>query len=171
MTLNDRAQDKMSGFDICVLDIYRIYSSEHPGHSFNFEFSKGGAYWREVFFQGRHSLNILKKHQNTFNLSLESNNKNSNISRRIKCLMFKIVCKTPLFTKEKQHYKLNQLYYRTFLCIYHMSTPFKYYFSKSTSFERKEKHSFEGGAHQIFHIKKGVLIRGRPSFKHRCSFE
>ena len=28
--------------------------------------------------------------------------------------MFKLVCKTPLFTKEKQHCKLNQLYCRTF---------------------------------------------------------
>ena len=27
-----------------------------------------------------------------------------------------------------------------------MSTPFKYFFQKSTSFERKEGHSFEGGA-------------------------
>ena len=80
---------------------YRIYSSERLGCSFNFELSKGGAYSREAFFRGRHSLNISKRYQNTFNLSLKSNNKSSNNNRRIKCLMFKIVCKTQLFTKEK----------------------------------------------------------------------
>ena len=47
----------------------------------------------------RHLLNISKRHQNTFNLDLSSKNKNSNNNRRIKSLMFKIVCKTPLFTK------------------------------------------------------------------------
>ena len=111
---------------VCILCAYRIYSNERPGHSFNFEFSKGGVYSREVLFRGRRSLNISKRHQNTFNLSLKSNNKNSNNNRRIECLMFKIVCKTPLFTKEKQHYKLNQLYYRIFLCTSQMSAPFKY---------------------------------------------
>ena len=80
---------------------YRIYSSERPGRSFNFEFSKGGAYSRETLFRGRRSLNISKRHQNTFNLSLKSNNKISNNNRRIECLIFKIVCKAPLFTKEK----------------------------------------------------------------------
>ena len=35
---------------------YRIYSSEHPGRSFNFEFSKGGPYSREALFRGRRSL-------------------------------------------------------------------------------------------------------------------
>ena len=54
-----------------------------------------------ALIRGRRSLNISKRHQNTFNLSLKSNNKNSNNNRRMKCLMFKIVCKTPLFTKEK----------------------------------------------------------------------
>ena len=80
---------------------YRIYLSERPGRSFNFEFSKGGAYSREAVFRGRRSLNTSKRHQNTFNLSLKSNNKNSNNNRRIQCLTFKIVSKTPLFTKEK----------------------------------------------------------------------
>ena len=82
--------------------VYHIYLSEYPWHSFNIEFSKGGgAYLREALFQGRHSLNISKRHQNIFNLSLKSNNKNSNNNRRTECLMFKTVCKTPLFTKEK----------------------------------------------------------------------
>ena len=112
---------------------YRIYSSERPVRSFNFEFSKGGAYSRQVLFRGRRSLNISKRHQNTYNLSLKSNNKTSNNNRKIECLMFKIVCETPLFTKEKQHYKLNQLY-RIFLCTSQMSTPFKYYFSKERLF-------------------------------------
>ena len=80
---------------------YRIYSSERRGRSFNFEFSKGGAYSTEALFRGRRSLNISNKHQNTFNLPLKSNNKNRNNNRRIECLMFKIVCKTLLFTKEK----------------------------------------------------------------------
>ena len=92
----------------------RIYSSESPGRSSSFEFSKGGAYSREALFRGRHSWNSSKGHENTFNLSLKSNNNDSNNNRRIDCLMFKIVCKTPLFTKEKQHCKLNQLYYRIF---------------------------------------------------------
>ena len=79
---------------------YGIYSSELPGRSFNFEFSNG------ALNRGRRSFeaNISKGHQNIFNLSLKLNNKNNNNNRRIKCLMFKIVYKTPLFTKEKQHY-------------------------------------------------------------------
>ena len=68
---------------------------------------RGGTFSREVLFRGRHSLNISKRHQNTLNLSLESNNKKSNNNRRMKCIMFKTVCKTPLFTKEKLQYKLN----------------------------------------------------------------
>ena len=80
---------------------YRIYSSEHPGCSFNFEFSNGGTYSREVLFRGRCSLNISKRHQNTFNLSFKSNNKNSNNNKKTEYLIFKIVCKTPLFNKEK----------------------------------------------------------------------
>ena len=80
---------------------YRIYLSERPGCSFNFEFSKGGAYSREALFQRGRSFNISKRHQNSLNLSLKSNNNNSNNNRIIECLMFKIVCKTPLFTKEK----------------------------------------------------------------------
>ena len=66
------------------------------------------AYLTQALFRGRRSLNISKRHQNTFNLSLKSNNKNSNNNRRIEYLMFKIVCKTPLYTKEKQNQKLNQ---------------------------------------------------------------
>ena len=62
---------------------------------------RGDAYSREALFLGRRSLNTSKRHQNTFNLSLKSNNKKSNDNRRIKCLMFKTVCKTSLFTKEK----------------------------------------------------------------------
>ena len=108
-----------------------------------------------ALFRGRRSLNTSKRHQNTFNLSLESNNKNSNNNRRIECLTFKIVCKTPLFTKEKEHYNLNQLYYRIFLCTSQMSAPFKYYFSKEC----------------LFWEKRGALIRGRSSFKHRRFFE
>ena len=75
---------------------YRTYSSR-SGRSFNFEFSKGGAYPRKTLFRRRCS-NISKRHQNTFNLCLEPNNKNSNNNRRINCLMFKIMFKTPLFT-------------------------------------------------------------------------
>ena len=67
---------------------YHIYSSEGPWHSFNIGFSKGGAYSREALFQGRRSLNISKRLQNTFNLFLYSNHKNNNNNRRINCLMF-----------------------------------------------------------------------------------
>ena len=38
--------------------------------SFNFDFSKDGTYSREALFRGRRTLNISKRHQNTFNLSL-----------------------------------------------------------------------------------------------------
>ena len=41
-----------------------------------------------------------KKKKNTFNLPLQSINKNSITNRRIKHFMFKIVCKTPPFTKK-----------------------------------------------------------------------
>ena len=51
--------------------------------------------------------------------------------------MFKTVCKTPLFTKEKYHYELNQLYYRIFLCNSQMSTSFKYDFSNEHPFCEK----------------------------------
>ena len=54
-----------------------------------------------TLIRGRRSLNISKRQQNTFNLSLKSNNKNSNNNKGIECFMFKIVGKTPLFTKEK----------------------------------------------------------------------
>ena len=74
---------------------------EHPRRSFNFGFSKGGAYSEEVLFRWRRSLNISNRHQNTFNLFLWWNHKNSNRNRRIKFLMFKIVCQRSLFTKEK----------------------------------------------------------------------
>ena len=61
---------------------YRTYSSECPGRSFNFGFSKEGA------IRGRRSLNIKKRYQNTFILSLSSNNKSSNNNWRITTLMF-----------------------------------------------------------------------------------
>ena len=83
------------------LSTYGIYSSERQGRSFNFEFFQRGAYSRDALFRGRHTLNISKRHKSTFNLSLKSNNKNRNNNRRIESLMFKIVCKTPPFTKEK----------------------------------------------------------------------
>ena len=63
--------------------------------------ARGGAYSREALFRGMCSLNISKRYQITFNLSLKSSNKNSNNNRRIECLMFKIVCKITLFTEEK----------------------------------------------------------------------
>ena len=125
---------------------YRIYSY------LILSSQRGGAYSREALLRGRRSLNISKRHQNTFNLSLKSNNKNSNNNRIIGCLMFKIVCKIPLFTKEKQHYKLNKLYYRIFLCTSQMSAPFRYYFSKE----------------RLFCEKRGALIRGRCSLNISC---
>ena len=49
---------------------YRIYSSERPGRPFNFGFSNGVAYSREILFRGRRFLNMSKRRQNTFNLPL-----------------------------------------------------------------------------------------------------
>ena len=81
---------------------YHIYSSECPGHSFNFELSKGDTYLREALFWGRRSLNVSNRHQNTFNLSRKSNNKiRTVIITRIECLMFKKVC-------IKHHYLLKK---------------------------------------------------------------
>ena len=58
---------------------------------------------RGALIRGRRSfegglLDISKRHQNTFNLSLKW--KNSNNSRGIECLKFRTVCKTPLFAKK-----------------------------------------------------------------------
>ena len=48
---------------ICRFREYRIYySSERPGRSFNFGFSKGGVYSSEAVFSGRSLLNITKRH-------------------------------------------------------------------------------------------------------------
>ena len=47
-----------------------IYSSDSPGDSFNFGFSKAGTYLGEALFRGRCSLIISKRHQNIFSLSL-----------------------------------------------------------------------------------------------------
>ena len=41
---------------------YCIYLTERPGRSFNFWFSKRGAYSREMVFRGRRSLIISKRH-------------------------------------------------------------------------------------------------------------
>ena len=54
----------------------------------------------ELISKCRHQNKFISLLHNTFNLSLKSNNKNSKNNKRIECLMFKIVCKTPLFTKE-----------------------------------------------------------------------
>ena len=98
--------------------MYRIYSSEHPGHSFNFGFSRDGAYSREALsFEGSthylYQKNIKILSTCRFNQTMRTV-----ITTRIKCLMFKIMCKTPLFTK-KQYCNLNQLYYRTFYSCNH----------------------------------------------------
>ena len=61
----------------------------------------GGGGGEGTLIRGRHSLKLSKRHQNTFNLSLSSINKDSNSNKRIKCLTFKIVSNTPLFTKER----------------------------------------------------------------------
>ena len=122
---------------LCILETlaifkYRIYSCERPRRSFNFGFSKprgGGAYSSEALFRRRRSLNISKRHQNTSNLSLSSNNKSSNNNRRIKCLMFKILRKTPLFTKEKVALQAKLAALQNFLCNSQMSDSFKWYFS------------------------------------------
>ena len=115
---------------------YRIYSNEHPRRSFNFGFSNGGATSEEVLFRGKRSLKISNRHQNTFNSFLWSNHKNSNHNRRIKFLMFKMVCKRSLFTKVKQSSELNQLYYRIFLRNFQISAPLNTIFQMSVSFER-----------------------------------
>ena len=82
-------------------NMYRIYSSEHPGHSFNFGFSRDGAYLREAlsFEGGTHY--IYQKDIKILSACLFNQTMRTVIITRIKCLMFKIVCKTPLFTKEK----------------------------------------------------------------------
>ena len=69
--------------------------------------------------------------------------------------MFKILCKTPEFSKKKWHRKLNQLYYRMFCVIPKLAPPLSAIFQTGAPFERKEGHSFEGGVHQIFHVKRG----------------
>ena len=52
---------RISDISYKILNVaYRIYSSELPGRSFNFEFSKGGAYSRKALFRGMRSLNISK---------------------------------------------------------------------------------------------------------------
>ena len=87
--------------------------------------SRGGAYSSEALFRRKRSLNISKRHQNTSNLSLSSNNKSSNNNRRIKCLMFKILRKTPLFTKEKVALQAKLAALQNFLCNSQMSDSFK----------------------------------------------
>ena len=61
--------------------------------------------------------------------------------------MFKIVFKTLLFTKEKQHYKQNLLYYRILYVILKWAPHFKYYLSDERPFSQK----------------RGTLIWGRFS--------
>ena len=100
---------------------YRIYSSERPGRSFNFEFSKGGAYSRETLFRGRRSLNISKRHQNTFNTT---------IYKRKIALQAKLA-----------------VLWNFFFCTSQMSAPLNTIFQKSASLERKEWRSFQGDAH------------------------
>ena len=51
--------------------------------------------------------------------------------------MFKIVFKTLLFTKEKQHYKQNLLYYRILYVILKWAPHFKYYLSDERHFSRQ----------------------------------
>ena len=83
-------------------NMYRIYSSEHPGHSLNFGFSKNGAYSREAFsFEGGTHIYQGQKDIKILSTCLFNQTMRTVIITRIKCLMFKIVCKTPLFTKEK----------------------------------------------------------------------
>ena len=123
---------------LCILETlaifkYRIYSCERSRRSFNFEFSKPGggegAYSSEALFRRKRSLNISKRHQNTSNLSLSSNNDSSNNNRRIKCLMFKILRKTPLFTNEKVALQAKLAVLQNLLCNSQMSDSFKWYCS------------------------------------------
>ena len=78
--------------------MYGIYSSEHSGHSLNFGFSRDDAYLREVlsFKGGTHY--IYQKDTKILSTCLFSQTMRTVI---ITSLMFKIVCKAPLFTKEK----------------------------------------------------------------------
>ena len=94
--------------------MYRIYSSELPGHSLNFRFSRDGTYSKKAlsFEVGTHY--IYQQDIKILSTCLFNQTMRTVIITRIKCLMFKLVCKTPLFTKEKQHCKLNQLYCRAF---------------------------------------------------------
>ena len=81
--------------------MYRIYSSEHPGHSFNFGFLRDGTYSREALsFEGRTHY-IYQKDIKILSTYLFNQTMRTVITTRIKCLIFKIMCKTPLFTKEK----------------------------------------------------------------------
>ena len=83
--------------------MYSIYSSKHPGHSFDFEFSRDGAFSRETlsFEGGTLYIYIYQKDIKILSTCLFNQTMRTVIITRIKCLMFKIVCKTPLFTKEK----------------------------------------------------------------------
>ena len=82
------------------------------------------------------------------------------------------MCKTPLFTKEKKyHYNLNLLYYRNFYVNPNRAPSLNPICQMRAPFQKKERRSFEEGTHWIFHIKRGVLIRGRRCFRHRYSFE
>ena len=78
-------------FHMIYFSQYRIYSSERPGRSFNFGFSKGGTYSKKALFRGRRSLNISKRHENNFNLSLISTclfNQTIRTANKKKILMF-----------------------------------------------------------------------------------
>ena len=88
-------------------NIYRIYSSEHPGHSLNFGLSRDGTYSKKAlsFEVGTHYIN--QQDIKILSTCLFNQTMRTVIITRIKCLMFKLVCKTPLFTNEKQHCKLN----------------------------------------------------------------
>ena len=109
---------------------YRIYSCERPRRSFNFGFSKqGGCLFEWGALSTEALIEYIKKTSNTSNLSLSSNNNSSNNNRIIKCLMFKILRKTPLFTKEKVALQAKLAVLQNFLCNSQMSDSFKWYFS------------------------------------------
>ena len=49
--------------------MYNIYSSKHPGHSFDFEFSRDGAFSRETLsFEGGTLYIYIKKTSKYFQL-------------------------------------------------------------------------------------------------------
>ena len=117
---------------LCILETlaifkYRIYSCERPRRSFNFGFSKPGG----VLIRVRRSFDgsahwIYQKDIKILPTCLFRRTIRAVI---IKCFMFKILRKTPLFTKEKVALQAKLAALQNFLCNSQMSDSFKWYFS------------------------------------------